>query len=130
MLIKEDDLKNIKDVFLDPNITGLLFNINNSMEKEYVGQEESISTREKEDQAVVFLDGIQNLVLKLQKISQGEDVSAEEIQAVADKLLLGESYFLSYDKKALILNAIPNFSMMEVDLLIPGTDAVQTIVRL
>jgi predicted RND superfamily exporter protein len=128
ILIKEDNLKNIKDVFLDPNITGLLFNINNSMEKEYVGQEESISTREKEDQAVAFLDGIQNLVLKLQKISQGEDVSAEKIQAVADKLLLGESYFLSYDKKALILNAIPNFSMMEVDLLVPGTDAVQAIV--
>ena len=128
ILIKEEDLKNTKDVFMDPNITGLLFNINNSMEKEYVGQEESISTREKEDQAVAFLDGIQNLVLKLQKVSRGEDVSAEKIQAVADKLLLGESYFLSYDKKALILNAIPNFSMMEVDLLVPGTDAAQAIV--
>ena len=67
ILIKEEDLKNIKDVFMDPNITGLVFNINNSMEKEYVGQEESISTREKEDQAVAFLDGIQNLVLKTAK---------------------------------------------------------------
>jgi len=62
MLLKEEDLKNTKDVFMDPNITGLLFNINNSMEKEYVGQEESISTREKEDNAVAFLDSIQNLL--------------------------------------------------------------------
>jgi len=98
MLIKEEDLKNTKDVFMDPNITGLLFNINNSMEKEYVGQEESISTREKEDQAVAFLDGIQNLVLKLQKAARGEELPDEEAQQAVDKLLFGEPYFLSYDK--------------------------------
>ncbi len=128
MLIKEENLKNIKDVFMDPNITGLLFNINNSMEKEYVGQEESISTREKEDQAVAFLDGIQNLVSNLQKVIHEENISEEEVQTVADKLLLGESYFLSYDKEALILNAIPNFSMMDADLLVTGADTVQAIV--
>ena len=33
MLVKEKDLKNLKDVYTDPNLTGLLFNINNSMEK-------------------------------------------------------------------------------------------------
>ena len=127
MLVKEEDLKNTKDVFTDPNITGLLFNLNNSMEKEYVGQEESISTREKEDQAVIFLDGIQNFVLKLQRAARGEDVSEEEVQATADKLLFGEPYILSYDKKVLILNAIPNFTMMDTDLLVIGTDAVQAI---
>ncbi len=128
ILIKEEDLKNTKDVFMDPNITGLLFNINNSMEKEYVGQEESISTREKEDQAVVFLDGIQNLVLKLQKAARGEELPDEETQQAVDKLLFGEPYFLSYDKEALILNAIPDFSMMDADLLVTGADAAQAIV--
>ncbi len=128
MLIKEEDLKNIKDIFIDPNIVGLLFNLNNSMEKEYVGQEESISTRKKEDQAFIFLDGIQNLVLKLQRAVRGENISEEEILLAADKLLFGESYILSYDKKAIILNAIPNFTMMDTDLLVAGTDAVQEIV--
>ena len=128
MLLKEEDLKNTKDVFMDPNITGLLFNINNSMEKEYVGQEESISTREKEDNAVAFLDSIQNLVLKLQKATRGQNLSKEEVQAVADKLLFGEPYFLSYDKKALILTAVPNFTMMDLDLMVTGTDAVQGII--
>ncbi len=128
ILIKEEDLKNTKDVFMDPNITGLLFNINNSMEKEYVGQEESISTREKEDQAVAFLDGIQNLVLKLQKAARGEELPDEEAQQAVDKLLFGEPYFLSYDKEALILNVIPYFSMMDADLLVTGADAAQAIV--
>ena len=62
MLIKEKDLKNLKEMFYDPNLVGLLYNLNNSMEKEYVGQEESISTREKEDGAVVFLDAIESLI--------------------------------------------------------------------
>lgn len=128
MLVKEEDLKNTKDVFMDPNITGLLTNINNSMEKEYVGREESISTREKEDGAVAFLDGIQNLVLNLQKVVSGKELSEKEVQKVADKLLFGEPYFLSYDKKALILNAIPNFTLMDRDLIMTGTETVQSIV--
>ena len=68
MLVKAEDLKSTKDLFMNPNFAEFLVNLNNSMEKEYVGQEESISTREKEDGAVMFLDGIQNLVLMLQKL--------------------------------------------------------------
>ena len=128
MLLKEDDLKNMKDIFTDPNLLGVLFNINNAMEKEYVGQEESISTREKEDQAVMFLDGIQNLVQLMQKHAQGEDVSPQQAQAGVDKLLLGEPYFLSYDEKALILNVIPNFTMFDLDLLVSGTEAIKVVV--
>ena len=128
MLFKEDDLKNMKDIFKDPNLSGLLFNLNNSMEKEYVGQEESISTREKEDQAVIFLSGIENLVQLLQKYARGEDVSKSEAHDAVDKLLIGEPYFLSYDKKALIMSGIPNFTMFDADLLVAGTDAVQAIV--
>lgn len=74
---------------------GLLTNLNNSMEKEYVGQEESISTREKEDGAWGFLEGIQNLVLKLQKASRGEELTEEEIKFTVDKILFGETYLMS-----------------------------------
>ena len=128
MLVKEDDLKNMKDVFMDPNLIGLLTNFNNSMEKEYVGREESISTREKEDGAVSFLEGIQNLVLTLQKTTGGGDISEEEIEIAVDKLLFGEPYVLSYDKKALILNAIPNFTLMDRNFIMTGTETVQSVV--
>ena len=128
MLVKEEDLKNVKDTYMDPNLDGLLVNINDSMEKEYVGQEESISTREKEDGAFVFLDGIQNLVFTLQKVARGEKVSEKAVRTVADRLLLGEPYFMSYDKTALILNAIPNFSIVDQHLLVYATDTVKEIV--
>jgi len=129
MLLKEDDLKNLQDIFTDPNLTGLLVNLNNAMEKEYVGQEESISTREKEDQAVMFLDGIQDLVEKLQQAARNNNLSEPQIKEVADKLLFGEPFFLSYDEKALVMNAIPNFSMVDTELLVVGTDAVQEIIE-
>ncbi len=128
LLLKEENLKDLKTMFMDANLTGLLANLNDSMEKEYVGKQESISTREKEDQAVMFLDGLQSLVLSLQEAAEGDDLSETDIQAVADKLLLGESYYLSYDKTTLILNAIPNFTMMDLELVEVGTDAVQEIV--
>jgi predicted RND superfamily exporter protein len=127
MLIKEEDLRNLKDIFMDPNLTGLLLNLNNSMEKEYVGQEESISTREKEDGAVVFLDGIESLIEGLKLAAAGKDLSDSDVHKIADKLLLGEPYLLSYDENALVLNAVPNFTMMDTDLMVAGTDSVQEI---
>jgi len=56
MLIKEDDLKNVKEIFTDPNLSGVIHNSNNAMEKEYVGQEASMSNQEEEDPAFMFLD--------------------------------------------------------------------------
>ncbi len=128
MLVKESDLKNLKDTFQDPNLNGLLYNINNAMEKEYVGQEESLSTREKEDGAWQFLDGIQTFVLTLQKLARGEEASETDLHAAADKLLFGEPYFLSYDKKALLVTAIPNFSLIDQGLIVTAADTVQAIV--
>jgi hypothetical protein len=62
---------------------------------------------EKEDEAVYFLDGIQELVVALEEAASGNDLSNEVVWKVADKLLIGEPYFLSYDEDALILNVIP-----------------------
>ncbi|UCE42159.1 MAG: MMPL family transporter [Candidatus Aminicenantes bacterium] len=129
MLVKEDDLKNLKDVYMDPNLIGLLTNLNNSMEKEYVGQEESLSTREEEDGAFSFLDGVENLILTLKRAAKGETFSETGTQAreAAEKILFGESYFLSYDKSALILNAVPNFTIMDRELIMASTRSAQAI---
>ncbi len=128
MLIKAGDLENTSAMFTDPHLAALLTNLNNSLEKEYIGQEESISDREREDGAVNFLDGIQNLLVYLQKSVDGEELSAAEAQAVVDKLLFGEPYMLSYDKTALILNGIPAFTLMDRDLLMSCTIETQAAV--
>lgn len=128
MLVKEDDLKNLKNVFMDSNLIDLLKNYNDSMEKEYVGQGESISTREREDGAWTFLEGIQNLILVLERIANGEEISEDEIKIAADKLLFGEPYMLSYDKTALILTAVPDFTIMERHYIMSSTELTQAAV--
>jgi predicted RND superfamily exporter protein len=127
MLIKKDDLLTTKDVFKNPSLAPLLMNINNSMEKEYIQREDSMSTREKEDSAFRFLDGIENFVNTMRSFINGNGNNELAIGAV-DKLLFGEQYMLSYDKSALILNVIPNFTMMDIGKVISGTIAVQKIV--
>jgi len=127
MLVKENDLSNIKGIYGDPNLVGLLTNLNDSMEKEYIGQQESISTREKEDGAVEFLDGIENLVARLEQAAAGESAEEPVIRAAVDKLLLGEPYFLSYDKTTLVLNAVPNFSLMDRDYIMTAAVQVQDL---
>ena len=129
MLMKTDALKNLKDVFQNPGLSGLLTNINNSFEKEYIQPNESISSREEEDEALVFLNGIDGWLGALEQTLATGRIAPADSYAAVDKLLLGEPYFLSYDRHALILNVIPTFSMMDVYLMVDGTDAVQGIVN-
>jgi predicted RND superfamily exporter protein len=135
MLIKADDLENMKDVYKNPNLVPLIENISNSLEKEYVSREESLSTREKEDGAFILLDGIQNLISIMQRYVE-EGLLAESLvqnnqnaaQQAVDKILVGEPYILSYDRTALVLNVIPNFTMLDISKLVDGVDAVQEVV--
>ena len=135
MLIKANDLENMKDMYMNPNLVPLLTNINNSLEKEYVGREESLSSREKEDGAFGFLDGIQNLITTLQKFVEesasldSQSLSLEVLtQQASDKLLFGEPYILSYDKTTLIMNVIPNFTMWDLGKVVDGVDAIQGVI--
>lgn len=128
MLIKADDLQNMKELYQNPNLVPLLSNLNNSFEKEYVGREESISTREKEDNTIIILDSIAHLISTMQDYSSGKIHSPEEAQKAVDKLILGEPYLLSYDKQAVIINVIPNFSMTDMSKMVSGTDTIQEIV--
>jgi predicted RND superfamily exporter protein len=129
MLLKADNLKNMKELYQNPNLVPLLTNINNSFEKEYVGKEESISTREKEDNTIIILDSISNLISVMKDYSSGKIHSPEEAQKAVDKLLLGEPYLLSYDKQALIINVIPNFSITDMSKMVSGTDTIQKVIN-
>lgn len=128
MLIKADDLKNMKEIFTNPNLTDLIKNINDSMEKEYVGRSESISTREKEDRAFTFLDGIEHLVRTMNYAAEGKNVSGDDAKEAVERLVIGEPYFLSYDKTTLVLNAVPTFPITDIDLVVRGTEKIEKIV--
>jgi predicted RND superfamily exporter protein len=128
MLMKASDLENMQDIFEDPNLVRLLTNINDSFEKGYIEADESLSTREQEDEAYMFLDGIEGWMGILERYLEGEAVTAAESEAAVDELLTGDPYFISYDRQALIMNVIPTFSMMDINMMVEGTDAIQALV--
>jgi len=127
LLVKAADLKNLQDIYFDPNISGLITNINNSLEKEYVGKAESISNREKEDGAVRFLDGLENLLQTITNTAESGTISSGTAAAAVDRLLLGEPYLISYDKSTLILNAVPTFDVTNIGLVVSGTEELQKV---
>ncbi|MCK4941433.1 multidrug RND transporter, partial [candidate division WOR-3 bacterium] len=57
MLTEAKDLETTADLFKNLNLVPLLTSINDNFEEEYVGDEEALSTKEKENEAVRTLDG-------------------------------------------------------------------------
>ncbi len=127
MLMKEDDLKNMKDIFQDPGLIPLLTNINDSFEKEYIQPDEPMSGREEEDGALIFLNSIDTWLASMYSAFNGNVPDETATELAVDKFLLGEPYLLSYDRQALIMNLVPTFPITEMDMMINGTDAVQSL---
>jgi len=129
MMIKSEYLENIKGFFESASLPGLIENMNDSLEKEYVGKQESLSTREKEDRAVNLLDGLKVFLGTIERSVLMGSISEEMAMNASDMLLVGDPYILSYDKEALILDVVPNFSMIEMERLLPGVKAVKGVVH-
>jgi hopanoid biosynthesis associated RND transporter like protein HpnN len=128
MLVKEKDLERTKDLFKNLNLIPLMTQINNNFEEEYIGEEEALSTKEKEDNAVRSLDGFYYW-LKTMDIFISEPVRAN--QALADtaveQFLFGDPYTISQDKRTLLISAKPTFSAMDMDKDIASTIEIQAI---
>jgi len=128
MLAKAQDLKTTKDMFKDLNLVPFLTNINDNFEEEYIGDEEALSTKEKEDEAVRSLDGLHFWLKTMDtSISQPDNVDPAFAELAVDRLLYGDPYFISHDKRVLLIAIKPTFNAMDVDKDIASTIALQNI---
>jgi len=127
LLMKTSDLENTKEIFTDANLIPLLANINNTFEKEYK-TEESLSTRAKEDGAVMFLDGIESWIEAAYACALNESVPPGMPKKAVDSLLVGEPYILSYDKRVLLVIVYPTFSITNINKAVDSTNRIQEIV--
>ncbi len=128
MLSKAKDLEQNLTLFKDLNLLPLLKEINNNFEKTYIEEEEPLSTREKEDKAVRYLDGLEYLLHTLNGFLILKEVDSARVDAAADRFLLGDPYIISQDKTTLLINIKPTFSSMNVDEDIKATMAIQKII--
>ncbi len=127
MLMKSKDLDNNRELFLSPNLDEFLYNLNNSLEKEYIASDEQISGREQEQGAVRFLDGIQTWIEMLDGTITG--TIANGGHAAADGILFGDEYYRSWDRKMIILQVLPTFTMFDIEESVASTNAIESIVH-
>lgn len=128
MLIKPRDLENSRELFLEPGLSEYLTNMNNSLEKEYIQSEEKISTTQREQQAVQFLDGIELFTLALEKGLFGDKPDAEALEAV-NAMTLGSPYIFSPERDLLLFMVIPSFNAMAMDWLQPAVNGLEELLE-
>ncbi|KPL00167.1 MAG: hypothetical protein AMJ91_05205 [candidate division Zixibacteria bacterium SM23_73_3] len=128
MLAKAKDLKKTVGVFSDLNLIPLLTHINDNFEETYIADEEALSTKEKEDDAVRYLDGLQFWLQVMDRyVSNLHGGNSALADSAVDRFLIGDPYFISQDKKVLLIMVEPTFSIMEIDIAVASTDSIQAV---
>lgn len=125
MLMKSTDLENSEDVFSDPDLIPLLTNLNDSFEKTYIGQKEQLSEKEKQDNALNSLDGIEFWVETMTRYVDGDSIPSNLPEAAVQRLLLGDEYFISPDKNMLLIFVEPSFGLTDMDPIMKSTSKIQ-----
>ena len=130
-LQKEKDLKNSRDLFKDLSLLPWLKHLNDNFEKTWVQDDESISTSEKENNAVLFLDGIKFWLQTLESYTESDSNSTSDTaRMAAERILIGDQYFISGDKKMLLLFAQPTFTINEIDRVIEVENNVDSLIAI
>ncbi len=129
MLMKTRDLENAQDMFSDVNLKPLLTSINDNFEKTYIytDDEEKLSTKEKSDNAIRYLDGLKYWLRSMEAYYNDPEISSERALTATDRLLIGEPYALSYDRHILLIAASPTFSVTDVKRSVAAADSLDTI---
>ncbi len=128
MLAEVKDLKTSADMFKDLDLIPLLTSVNDNFEEEYVGDEEALSTKEKENDAVRTLDGFHSWLKAMDMFITNPDAANSSLaDSAVETFLYGDPYFISQDKRVLLMNLKANFTAMEIDKDIASTNSVQEI---
>ncbi len=128
MLAKATDLEQTKDMFENLNLIPLMTRINDNFEEEYIGDEEALSTKEKEDEAVRSLDGLHFWLQALDRSIDDPAGNQARADTAVEYLLYGDPYFLSHDKRILLIAIKPTFTSIDIEKDIAATNAIQKII--
>jgi len=128
MLLKEKDLERTHDMFKNLNLISLLAGINDNFEEEYIGDDEALNTKQKEDGAVRSLDGFAYWITTMDDfISWPEMAKREVAEEAVERFLYGDPYFISQDKRILLMTVKPTFTEMEIEKNTVSTNSIQAI---
>ena len=117
MIMKTKDLKNSTDLFKTTDFVDFVKNLNHTMEKTYIysEDEEVLSNKEKTDKAIMLVDAIRDFVGDLNSLKNMKQLDTNRVFENIDKFFIGEKYFYSYDKKMVLINIIPTFTIVDLE---------------
>ncbi|TKJ37926.1 hypothetical protein CEE37_13255 [candidate division LCP-89 bacterium B3_LCP] len=129
MLTKTKDLENSKDMFSDVSLLPLMTHINDNLERTYIysDDEEKLSNREKSDNAIHYLDGLKYWLQTMESYTEDTEVSRDRVLSAADRLLIGDLHFISYDHSMLMMLAQPSFPVTDAERGKIACDSIEAI---
>jgi uncharacterized protein len=127
MFSKEKDIERSAQMYSDLNLVPLLTHINDDFEKEYSGDEEKLA--DEEQMAVSMFRGLGRILEMIEKSAAGEIINEDEVDAVLESYLFGESYMLSNDNKMGIVFIQPTFTIEEFLTLTPGVTLIESSLK-
>ncbi|MFC1567102.1 RND family transporter, partial [bacterium] len=129
MLSKAKDIESIKNMFSNLGLVPLLRSINDNFEKEYIGDEDSLSNKEDENEAIRYLDGLESwLNIMEMYVGTSFDPDNEVIEQAVERLLIGDPYFLSPKKNMLIMFIEPNFTIDDIYMGLESIEVMQKVI--
>ena len=129
MLAEADDLEQSVGMFEDLSLVPFLTRLNDDFEQEYSGDQEALSTRVKEEGAVRALDGLDYWLRTMDRyVADGDATPSAVADSAVDRLLFGDPYFISHDKRVLLITVRPTFTAVDIDRCIASTKAIRGIV--
>ncbi|MCP4725417.1 MAG: MMPL family transporter, partial [bacterium] len=109
MLIKAKDLRNQGKAYTDYNLVQFLTNTNDVLESEYVQNTDNLTKQENE--SVRALDGLYDFVESIGKAADNGSITRKQIDEAVNAMTIGNGYFLSTDKKMLLIFLTPTISL-------------------
>ena len=128
MLVEAADLDQSVGMFKDLSLVPFLTQLNDDFEQEYSGDQEALSTRVKEEGAVRALDGLEFWLRTMDRFVSSADATPALADSAVERLLFGDPYFISYDKRVLLITVRPTFSVMAIDECVASTRAIRRII--
>ncbi len=127
-LFSKTELKNFSELFINPNLISFLINLNDSFEKEFIN-EDGLETKDDEESAVRFLDGIEKFIFyKNEAIIKG--YSAGLAKSAVDAITIGEEYFLNIEKNMMLIMIEPKFNMFDdISLVVDAVNTIDNIIQ-
>jgi len=124
MLEKAKNLKKNKVLFTDYNLVPFITDVNSVYESQWVSDSDNLTKQEKE--AERGLDGMFQLFHSISDFAYGEADDPLSVQRGVDALTLGDGYYLSNDKKMLLIFITPTISINEIEPSVVVVDSLDS----